>query len=74
MKKSSKSKFGFSMWNKRFCVLRKGRLFMFKSERDFEVYDNPKLQSKEDTSVQPSKIIDMSHVTQVCFHYDKDAP
>ena len=47
---------------------------MFKSEKEFFTFDNPKLQSNESTSVQPSKVIDMSHVTNVCFHYDKDAP
>mmetsp|Transcript_33774 Transcript_33774/g.41735 ORF Transcript_33774/g.41735 Transcript_33774/m.41735 type:complete len:95 (+) Transcript_33774:2618-2902(+) len=30
-KKSAKSTFGFSMWNKRFCVLSKGKLLMFKN-------------------------------------------
>ena len=31
-KKSSKSRFGISSWNKRYCVLQKGRLLMFHSE------------------------------------------
>ena len=34
-KKSAKSRFGFSLWNKRFCVLRKGKLLMFKSKQDY---------------------------------------
>ena len=34
-KKSAKSTFGISRWNKRYCVLSKGRLLMFKTEQDY---------------------------------------
>ena len=68
-KKSSKSRFGFSSWDKRFCVLSKGRLLIFKSEQDYT-----KSLNQSNGRVIPRKVIDMSHVTSVNFHYDRDAP
>lgn len=29
-KKSTKSRFGFNIWDKRYCILQKGKLLMFK--------------------------------------------
>ena len=34
-KKSSKSRFGFSVWHKRFCVLQKGKLLVFKDQNEY---------------------------------------
>ena len=69
-KKSTKSRFGFSMWNKRYCVLQKGKLLMFKSQQDYM----KSLDANSAVRIAPCKVIDMSQVQSVNFHYDRDAP
>ena len=45
---------------------------MFQSQEDFEKFENAQKMGRR---VEISKkVIDMSHVTQVCFHYDRNAP
>ena len=57
-KKSTKSRFGFSMWNKRYCVLLKGKLLMFKSQQDYM----KSLDANSSVRIAPCKVIDMSQV------------
>lgn len=64
LKKSSKSRFGISTWNKRYFVLSRGKLVIYPSKKEYLL--------ELDTKV--SKTIDMREVTSVCFHYDRDAP
>ena len=52
LKKSSKSLFGVSVWQKRYCVLSKGKLYIYKDEK--EVYSENFREI-----AQPSKTIDM---------------
>jgi hypothetical protein len=67
LKKSSKSTFGVSVWQKRYFVLTKGKLMVYKSPKEYKSDDPRDLKS-------PSKIIDMSHATSVAFHYSHNAP
>jgi len=70
LKKSSKSKFGISLWQERYFVLQKGKILIYGTEHEYL-----KSQIKDaENQVLPRKTIDMSHVTNVCFHYDRDAP
>ena len=64
LKKSSKSRFGISVWNKRYFVLAKGKLQIYKTKKEYELGQDAK----------GKKTIDMREVGSVCFHYDKDAP
>lgn len=61
LKKSSKSIFGVSVWQRRFFTLQKGKLLIFHSQKEQQI------GGKRTT-------IDMKQVQSVCFHYDKDAP
>ena len=67
LKKSSKSVL-ISSWNRRYFVLSKGMLMIYQSEQAFKKIDGAGRKPK------PKKVIDMSGVTSVNFHYDKDAP
>jgi hypothetical protein len=64
MKKSSKSRFGISAWNKRYFVLVSGKLQIYASEKEYLLGNKSQIK----------KTIDMRLVKSVCFHYDRDAP
>ena len=57
-----------SSWNRRYFVLSKGMIMIYQSESDFKKTDSMGRKPK------PKKVIDMSGVTSVNFHYDRDAP
>ena len=67
MKKSSKSNFGISVWQKRYFVLNKGKLFIYNNQNEYRS-ENPR------ELAPPSKTIDLSHATNIAFHYSRDAP
>ena len=72
LKKSSKSRFVFTLWQERYFVLTKGKLSIFNSDQD---YLNSLLdKNKGSKKFAPSQIIKMSEVNTVCAHYDRDAP
>jgi len=62
LKKSSKSRFGISVWNKRYFVLSRGKIFIYQSKKEHLL------------SAKVKKTLDLREVTSVCFHYDRDAP
>jgi PH domain len=64
LKKSSKSRFGISVWNKRYFVLLRGKLVIHTSKKEYLLGEEAKAK----------KNIDMRDPTSVCFHYDRDAP
>lgn len=47
--------------------MHKGKLMVYNSPKEYKSDDPRDLKS-------PSKVIDMSHVTNVAFHYSRDAP
>jgi len=56
-----------SVWQKRYFVLLKGKLMVYNTPEEYKS-SNPK------EMVPPSKTIDMSHVSNVAFHYSRNAP
>jgi hypothetical protein len=67
LKKSSKSRFGVSVWQKRYFVLNGSKLLIYNNANEFKSA-NPKEKTP------PSKTIDLGQVTSVAFHYSRDAP
>lgn len=67
LKKSSKSRFGVSVWQKRYFVLAKGKLMVYNTPEEYNS-SNPREKAP------PSKTVDLSHVTNVAFHYSRNAP
>lgn len=67
LKKSSKSTFGVSLWQKRYFVLSQGKLYIYCNQNEHRSTNSREIAA-------PSKTIDMSHVTNVAFHYSRDAP
>lgn len=61
-KKSSKSKFGITKWDRRYFILKDSKLYIYHSEAD------SKLKGSKRTTIE------MARVSNVCFHYDIDAP
>lgn len=67
LKKSSKSRFGVSVWQKRYFVLNGSKLAIYNSLSEFK-------SANEREKMPPSKTIDLGQVTSVAFHYSRDAP
>jgi len=72
LKKSSKSRFMFQLWQERYFVLFKGKLSIFNSDKDY--LNSLVTQNKNNKKYAPSQVIDLADVNKVCGHYDPDAP
>ena len=67
LKKSSKSRFGVSVWQKRYFVLNGSKLAIYNNPNEFK-------SANAREKMPPSKTIDLGQVTSVAFHYSRDAP